>query len=296
MENDAYVGMTTGWQSFPRASRRTRRKMLSTKMLYQLFPAAYKLRTESGVAYDEGMETPLEQASEAPLYVLVKRGLVDLIEAGGMQGGSKVPSEHQLMGHFKVSRITVRRALSDLASEGYLYRLRGKGTFVAHRKVVHNVESIDGIVRDLERQSYKVSVDVLKHGRAVPPVHVAAKLKVPSTSEVYWGRRLLTADSIPLALVTGYFNIPPPLFPKPEESAFMLSTLRDKYGLAIARAERDMQAVVASREEAALLECPEALPMLRSELSVFDREGRCWGCSIALYRGDRYIHHQRLNF
>src|SRR5688572_5348453 len=110
-------------------------------MLYQLYLAKHKVKAECGVSYDEGMEIPLEQASGAPLYLLVKRGLVDLIEAGGMQGGSKMPSEYQLMGKFKVSRITVRRALSDLASEGYIYRLRGKGTFVAHRKVVHNVES-----------------------------------------------------------------------------------------------------------------------------------------------------------
>lgn len=241
------------------------------------------------------MESHAEHDASTPLYLRVKRGLVELIESGGLQSGAKVPSEHQLMDRFQVSRITVRRALSDLASEGYLYRFRGKGTFVAHRKVVHNVEAIDGIVRDLERQGYKVSVDILHHGRTIPPPHIAARLKMPPKRAVHSDKRLLKTDGVPLVLVSGYFNVQSHHFPKRQDATgFMLSTLRDKYGMDIARAEREMQAVMATPEEASLLQCPEGIPMLKSELSVYDKQGDCWGCSIALYRGDRYIHHQRL--
>ncbi len=66
-----------------------------------------------------------------PLYLQVKQAIITRIESGEIASGDSAGSEAELMKEFGVSQITVRRALSELVAEGYLYRLRGKGTYVS---------------------------------------------------------------------------------------------------------------------------------------------------------------------
>lgn len=70
-------------------------------------------------------------ASVIPEYARIKRSLVAEIEAGRWPVGSTLPSEAQLTAKHGVSRATVVRSLQELALEGYLFREKGRGTFVA---------------------------------------------------------------------------------------------------------------------------------------------------------------------
>lgn len=65
-----------------------------------------------------------------PLYVQIKEYVLKQIQNGSLQEGDRVPSESELARCFSVSRITSRQALTELVNDGYLYRIRGKGTFV----------------------------------------------------------------------------------------------------------------------------------------------------------------------
>lgn len=68
-----------------------------------------------------------------PRYLQLKQQLLQRIRSGDFQPGDRVPSEHQLARMAGVSRITAKQALSELAREGWVYRVRGKGTFVSER-------------------------------------------------------------------------------------------------------------------------------------------------------------------
>src|SRR5688500_1952654 len=72
-------------------------------------------------------------STQLPKYEQVKRSLIQEIELGRWVAGGAIPSEHQLLQRFNVSRPTLVRSLQDLVREGYLYRRQGKGTFVAER-------------------------------------------------------------------------------------------------------------------------------------------------------------------
>lgn len=63
-------------------------------------------------------------------YVKVKNTILERIKSGELLPNSQVPSESEIASAFDVSSITARKALSDLVHEGYVYRIRGKGTFV----------------------------------------------------------------------------------------------------------------------------------------------------------------------
>lgn len=71
------------------------------------------------------------EKGKAPLYQGIKQDLLDKIYAGMLKPDTQIPSEKELSEQFKVSRITVRRALEELEEEGFIYRRQGKGTFVS---------------------------------------------------------------------------------------------------------------------------------------------------------------------
>lgn len=67
----------------------------------------------------------------APLYKQLKDSIIKQIERGELRPGDRVPSENELARDAGVSRITTKQALAELAQDGWVYRVRGKGTFVA---------------------------------------------------------------------------------------------------------------------------------------------------------------------
>ena len=73
---------------------------------------------------------PLSDNSLIPLYRQVMDSLSADIENGTYQVGARIPSETELSDIYDVSRITVRRAVTELSSEGILTKKQGKGTFV----------------------------------------------------------------------------------------------------------------------------------------------------------------------
>ena len=69
------------------------------------------------------------------LYQTVENDILKKIVSGELPGGSQIPTETELCKQYKVSRITVRRAVQNLIDQNLLYRLRGKGTFVNPSKL-----------------------------------------------------------------------------------------------------------------------------------------------------------------
>ena len=71
-----------------------------------------------------------------PLHLLISEQLRDRILTGLYQPGDQLPSEHQLMSEFKVSRITARRAIANLTQQGLVTVRWGKGGFVSVQQKV----------------------------------------------------------------------------------------------------------------------------------------------------------------
>ena len=71
-----------------------------------------------------------------PLYHQLKDSLLRAIEAGNWKEDQQLPNETRLAEHYGVSKITVRQALQELASMGYIRREQGRGTFVAQTRFI----------------------------------------------------------------------------------------------------------------------------------------------------------------
>ncbi|KAB1988346.1 GntR family transcriptional regulator, partial [Haemophilus parainfluenzae] len=77
-----------------------------------------------------------------PLHLSISERLRQEIFRGDYQAGEQLPSEHQLMQQFEVSRITVRRAIANLVQQGLVEAQRGRGVFVkAQHKVTRSLSN-----------------------------------------------------------------------------------------------------------------------------------------------------------
>jgi GntR family transcriptional regulator, arabinose operon transcriptional repressor len=71
------------------------------------------------------------QNERQPLYIQIQEDLKNLIREGKLKKDDKIPTEKQLTEQYRVSRITVVNALADLAKDGWIYRVPGRGSFVS---------------------------------------------------------------------------------------------------------------------------------------------------------------------
>lgn len=80
----------------------------------------------------------LNTTSDIPLFEQLKNDLLEQIKKGIYISGQQIPTETELSELYHVSRITIRRAITELCNEGVLIKKQGKGTFVKERKIFVN--------------------------------------------------------------------------------------------------------------------------------------------------------------
>ncbi|MEM6284224.1 MAG: GntR family transcriptional regulator [Chloroflexota bacterium] len=105
--------------------------------------------------------TRVNRHSSIPLYEQIKNILRDQIVNGTLAQGELMPTEHELCALFGVSRITVVRALNELATAGFVVRVQGKGTTVNNHRIDENLNDIQGFSRTMESQGLKVVSKVI---------------------------------------------------------------------------------------------------------------------------------------
>ena len=93
--------------------------------------------------------------SSTPLYTQVKDRLKELIQSGAYPEGSKLPSEKELCEKYHVSRITVRKAIEQLESNGMIYSVHGKGTFVKNATIDSSLMKVSSFGDTLAQKGFQ---------------------------------------------------------------------------------------------------------------------------------------------
>jgi len=122
--------------------------------------------------------------SELPLYSRIEAVLTSEIVEGTLQTGDQLPTEDGLIARFGVSRITVRRAVQNLVTRGLVEIRRGKGTFVAERRITQELTELSGFVEDMEALGRKATARVLGTEIVTADKTVARELALVSGERV----------------------------------------------------------------------------------------------------------------
>lgn len=202
-----------------------------------------------------------------------------------------VPSERELVERHRVSRQTVREAIGHLVHEGVLYRVHGKGTYVAAGQLQTQLH-LASFTEDVRRRGLVPSTRVLRADAADPPEDVAAALRLstrPAGRPGAWRvERLRLADGSPLALEESWF--PAHLLPgflEHDLAGSLYTVLGSEYGLSPTTGDQLLTAEVTTRAQAELLHTSAGSPLL-----VFTRTTRAGDVVVerttSWFRADRY--------
>jgi GntR family transcriptional regulator len=224
-----------------------------------------------------------------PLYRRISDELKARIEAGEYQPGDRLPSELELARAYSVSRITSRQALGLLGSEGLLVRRQGMGSFVAARRVTQPLVRLTDFVEDMVEAGLRPASKVLRFEEVHAPAPVAEHLGIGLGSPVYRLDRLRLADLVPIALDWTWL---PPQFAKllvgeDLSARTIYSILEADYGIAIVSGEYTIEAAVADRSQAELLDVAPNSPLLVFERTSFTAGAKAVYHQKRFYRADR---------
>ena len=242
-----------------------------------------------------------ELVSSLPVSLSFRRPkgaqLQEILESfiAALQPGSVLPSERVLARRYGVARATVTLALDGLASKGLVYRVHGSGTFVAEPKF-QQPETLTSFTEDMRARGMTPGSLVL--GQQVLPASalVARHLELVAGTAVVEVHRVRTADGEPMAVEHTY--LPASRFPGLEEvdlaGRSLYQTLAEGWGVPVAVADQWVSVVRLTGDDARVLRVPAGLPALLFQRVTRDGGGAIIEYVRALYRGDRYEVHTRL--
>ncbi|HSD75965.1 MAG TPA: GntR family transcriptional regulator [Solirubrobacteraceae bacterium] len=207
----------------------------------------------------------------------------------GLGTGALLPSERALAERYGLARMTVRKELDRLVAEGAAYRVQGRGTFVAERRIVQ-ADALTSFTEDIVARGMVPGGRVVVHELIEADDLLAAALEQPPGARVVHVERVRTADGEPVALEWAY--LPAADFPGLErarlEDRSLLALLRERYGVAATLAEQRVSAVALDAGQAELLGTPAGAPAFLFRRVTRRPSGRVIEVARSLYRGDRY--------
>lgn len=228
-----------------------------------------------------------------PLHSLISEKLRHQILSNDYQAGQQLPSEHQLMAEFSVSRITVRRAIANLVTQGLVVVHQGKGAFVADRqKVTYSLSSpLIFLEDDMARQGIKFSMQTLLFERVSVSDSVQQILQLPATQpQAYLQKKLLLLNGIPGCLDITY--ILPDLghaLSKKLKQQMTFPTL-EQAGILIDRIEAILECTHADAEASQYLDVPLGHALITYRHTAYATDNRPIVHGESISRGDRFCY------
>ena len=228
---------------------------------------------------------PLDEASSLPLYLQLQRALKAAIDNHLLAPDDALPAERDLATDFKVSRITVRKALDGLVSEGLLMRRQGSGNFVSAR-VEKNFAMLTSFSEDMRARGRTPRSVWLKRSSGTVTPEEALTLRLSPGTPVYRFHRLRYADDAPMAIE--YATLVATALPAPEAVKESLYEALERHGNRPVRALQRLRAVLLTAEQAKLLKATAGDAGLLVERLGSLPDGRAVEFSQSFYRGDVY--------
>jgi GntR family transcriptional regulator len=218
------------------------------------------------------------------------------VRDGTYKPGDQLPTEPALCTMFGVSRITVRKAIEDLAREGWLVRRQGRGTFVqlgsGRAAAKLDLDEARGQVANIADAT---EVRDLKVADVAPDEETRAALDLASGALVQRATHVRLLAGVPLGLVTTFVPLDIARRLDAADTARRpVFELLGKVGIDVGEADQLIGATLAGVQAAQALQVDVGAPLLRVSRVVYDRAGRAVERVVALYRADAYQYRMQL--
>lgn len=228
--------------------------------------------------------------SSVPMHHQLYKYIKECIEKNIFKEGEALPSENEMIKLYEISRVTVRRAIADLEHDGYVMKRKGSGTIVQHIKKQRELSTFASFSGDAKVKGDSPGSIILKLEIMEPTVKVAAKLQIPSTSKVYFLKRLRLLNGRLIGVNETYirsdlgFQIQNDDF----DATTSLYEYLENHGIELGSADESIEAKMISPEVKKELFLDENQPVVYKERVTYDCDLRPIEFSENTYVADSF--------
>ena len=231
----------------------------------------------------------IDRTTPIPLYYQLKLIIKNDIDSGVLHNGGAIPTEAELSTALGVSRPTIRQCMADLVHDGYLHRMKGKGSFVSSPKIeVNFISKHESVHTIIQNYGYTPSTRVLAFEKIDGIAAINDKLQIAEDEKLFYLSRLSMADGEPMLFSESYtqasrfdgllaFNFA-------ERSLY--ATLKDIYRTPVIVIKREITATNATASEAEMLQIPKSKAICLVYNLAFDETNKPVEYSVSKYRSD----------
>jgi GntR family transcriptional regulator len=232
----------------------------------------------------------VDKHSGMPAYVQIADGIAALLRGGALPAGTLLPPERVLSEQYDVSRMTLRQAMGVLERDGLIESHRGRGTFVAPRKIQKQEQEFRSFTEEIRRRGGKPESKLLSLKLVSPGAQAVEFFGLEKTDKVYELSRLRLKDGDPLAVEL--VHIPQCHVPALERFDLarnsLYQILEESYGLRLESSIEEISAELASAKHRDLLKLPARAAVLVVYRKTFTDTGAPLELGRSTYRGDLY--------
>ena len=234
----------------------------------------------------------LDRSSFIPLYHQLKEVILEKIETGEWTASQIIPSESDLQNIFDVSRATVRRTVELLASEGFLEKKRGKGTFVKRPVIEENLPVLKSFTEEMKDRNAKKRVITAQYMEQTSKLRKI--LDLSPNELIFHLKRLMIVDESPLGILNSYIPERYELSVDEDYSKSLYEILERK-GVRLNEADQSIEASMSTNEEIRLLGLKASFPTLVIKRIAYSISGAPVEYVRGVYHGGRYRYSLRLS-
>ena len=226
-----------------------------------------------------------------PLYQQIKEDIKNKISRNEYTQGMRIAGEKELIEEYNVSRITVRRAIADLCTEGYLMKRQGLGTYVQKPKIRRMYSGVEGFSVSCEEQGFVPSYKLLQLSIVEARPDEREFLRLSDNDKLIFTSRVLSADNLPIMKENNFYpfndrfrflleeSLEQPLFPLLKEHGIIPAI----------NCRRTLEISTASAEMAQNLQIPVGSPVFYRVAHITEQNGTPLYIARSNIAGSRYI-------
>ena len=229
----------------------------------------------------------LDVDNPIPLHIQLRAILRKRINQGFYEG-PKIPSERELIEEFKVSRTTVREAVSELVHEGLLEKKHGKGTYITFKSSQEWISSFKSYSETIESLKTQSKSQIIYKKKATKPEYLQELLK---SDQFYVIECLRFVNKIPIIIEKKYYPLQIGMqlakFDLSKENAYKL--LESSLGIILAEANQSISSELPTERDANYLKIPKNMRVLVTERKTYDSDRKIVEFCRTVYRSDKYF-------
>lgn len=235
----------------------------------------------------------INKYSDIPLYCQLKNLILKSIEKGEYPEDSQIPSEQELCETYNISRPTVRQAISELTNNGYLYKEKGKGTFVSKSKSRIDIKNYSGftdsILDSQEPGDRNIISAVIVKGCDIAKLEEVFGSQVGAKNEFAEIKYLTVQNSQVISLNCSY--IPLGLFPTIiediQEKKPSYDIMRGKYPLIPVKTKSSLEVIFTEQSDAHYIQVQPGQALIRIDNLLYSKSGQVVEYIVSKYRADK---------